>query len=93
MSDNGFPRSIRTDLFTPAETAIRTALIAVEAVGADPLLTDAVILLGDAQKKVAEWVDREIAAGRMAMPKPPCKHPFGRNKEGWCFECGDHPHV
>ncbi len=60
MSDNGFPRAIRVDLFSPAERSIWAARGIVEEAGADPLLTDAVILLTDAQRKVAEYVDRQI---------------------------------
>lgn len=57
MGDN-IPRRIRIDLMTPAELAIRNAMLAVEEVGADPLLTDAVILLQQARDKVADYVDR-----------------------------------
>lgn len=53
-------RRIRIDLMTPAELAIRNAMIAVEEVGADPLLTDAVILLQQARDKVADYVDRNL---------------------------------
>ena len=56
---NGIPRRARIDLYTPAEAAIRAALIVVESVGAHPLLTDAVILLGQAQEKVADFVEME----------------------------------
>lgn len=60
MSTNldSIPRRARLDLNTPAELAIRRAMDAVEAVGADPLLTDAVILLDQARQKVADYVDR-----------------------------------
>ena len=43
----------------PAEIAIHDAIIAVEKVGCDVLLTDAVILLSEAATKVADFVDRE----------------------------------
>lgn len=56
---DSIPRRIRIDLMTPAELAIRDAVIAVEEVGADPLLTEAVILLQRAREKVADFVDRE----------------------------------
>ena len=62
MSD--IPRRIRVDLFTPAERAIHDAKHAVEAAGAHPLLTDAVVLLAKAQEKVADFVD-----GRSAEPE------------------------
>jgi len=51
------PRRIRIDRLTPAERAIYDALIAVEAVGAHPLLTEAVVLLQEARSKVADYVD------------------------------------
>lgn len=55
MSD--IPRRNRIDQMTPAELAIRDAMSAVEAAGADVRLTDAVVLLGQAQNKVADFVD------------------------------------
>lgn len=57
MNDFDFPRRARIDLMTPAELAIREAMIAVEAVGAHPWLTEAVVLLEKAQSKVADYVD------------------------------------
>jgi 3-oxoacyl-[acyl-carrier-protein] synthase III len=56
-TDNQIPRRCRIDLNTPAELAIRAAMEAVEMAGADPLLTDAVILLDQAREKVADFVD------------------------------------
>lgn len=56
---NGIPRRARVDLLTPAERAIREAIIAVEEVGADPLLTEALVLLGHARERLADYVDRE----------------------------------
>ncbi len=53
------PRRIRIDLMTPAELAIREAVHAVECAGAHPLLTEAVNLLGQAQNKVADFVDQK----------------------------------
>lgn len=58
MTDN-IPRRIRLDLNTPAELAIRAAIIAVEEAGCHPLLTDAVNLLSEAREKVADFVDLE----------------------------------
>jgi hypothetical protein len=37
-------------------------MLAVEIVGAHPLLTDAVVLLGQAREKVADYVDCEVPA-------------------------------
>src|SRR6185369_2263158 len=52
-------RRIDIQRLTPAETAIRNAMLAVEDVGADPLLTDAVNLLQQARDKVADYVDHD----------------------------------
>jgi hypothetical protein len=60
---NGTPRRIRVDLQTPAEVAIRAAVVAVEACGADTLLTDAVVLLSKAADKVADYVDYQLKGG------------------------------
>lgn len=43
---------------TRAELAIRNAMLEFENVGADPLLTEAVILLQSAQDKVADFVEK-----------------------------------
>ena len=59
MGNQQIPRRIRVDLMTPAELAIRDAVAAVEQAGAHPLLTDAVNLLGQAQAKVADYVDAQ----------------------------------
>ncbi len=61
---NDIPRRNRLDLNTPAELAIRDAMLAVETVGAHPLLTDAVVLLGQAREKVADFVDRPALNGK-----------------------------
>ena len=52
-----FPRRICVDRMTPAELAIMAAVQAVEALPADTRLTDAVILLGQARDRVADFVD------------------------------------
>jgi hypothetical protein len=56
---DGFPRRARIDMLTPAEAAIRAAVDAVERAGAHPLLTEAVILLSEAQERVADYVELE----------------------------------
>lgn len=52
-----FPRRNCLDASHQAELAIRAAIDAVEALGADPLLTDAVIKLGEAKDRVADWLE------------------------------------
>ena len=64
MADNGVPRRIRVDLFAPAEQAIWQARGVVEAAGAHPRLTDAVILLSQAQN--LDWLGSTITALRRA---------------------------
>lgn len=54
---NDIPRRCRIDLYCDAERAIAAAVAAVEAMPADPRLTDAVILLGAAKDSVADYVD------------------------------------
>lgn len=54
---NEIPRRSRIDLMTPAELAIRNALMAVEDVGADIRLTQAVTLLSAAQTRLADFID------------------------------------
>lgn len=55
---DGIPRRCRIDLMAPAELEIRNAVLAVEKLGADPLLTDAVVLLQQAREKVADYIER-----------------------------------
>lgn len=57
MNTNEFPRRNKLYEMTPAELAIYNAIQEVEKVGADPLLTDAVILLTQAKEKVADYID------------------------------------
>lgn len=54
---DGFRRRSRIDHMVPAELAIRNAVRVVEGVGAHPLLTEAVVLLSEAQEKVADFVE------------------------------------
>ena len=56
MNDQ-IPRRNRIDLMTPAEKAIYDAIQVVEEAGAHELLTKAVVLLGEAQEAVADYVD------------------------------------
>jgi len=57
-------RRNRRDMWTPEEVAIHDALDAVEALGAHPLLTDVVVLLGHAQSKLADYIDAHPAVAR-----------------------------
>lgn len=51
------PRRIRLDMMTPEELAIYNLVGEIEKLGAHPLLTDVVVLLGQARDKLADWVD------------------------------------
>ena len=52
------PRRCRVDRWCDAELAISRAVDEVEKMPADLRLTDAVILLGEARGKVADFVDQ-----------------------------------
>lgn len=52
-----FPRRRFVDQHAPAERAIYEAMGAVEMLGADPLLTEAVTALGKAADLVADWLE------------------------------------
>lgn len=60
MGGINIPRRVNLHEFTPAEKAIYKAASEVEKMGADVLLTDAVILLQQAQDKVADYVDAKL---------------------------------
>lgn len=82
MIDN-FPRRNRVDLWTRAEKAIQDAVDVCETtLPADPLETYSIILLAEARAKVAQLVDREIRAGRMAMPTGPTSTPVSEGTPG-----------
>lgn len=51
------PRRACLESMTPAERAIYDAMQSVEHLGGDPLLTDAVTKLSDAQALVADWLE------------------------------------
>lgn len=53
------PRRIRQDLWIKQEKLIFNAMQEVEKMPADTRLTDAVILLSQAQEKVADFIDSE----------------------------------
>ncbi len=66
--DDELPRRIRVDRMVPAELAIRAAVHAVEEMPAASRLTDAVILLGQAQNCVADFVDGVTTALTKSSP-------------------------
>ena len=57
LSNNGHPRRNRIDLNIPAELKIRAAADAVEVLGCDVRLTNAVIKLAEARELVADWAE------------------------------------
>jgi hypothetical protein len=57
MSINDIPRRIQIDKLSDGEKAIYDAVQAVERMGADVRLTNAVILLQQAREQVANFVD------------------------------------
>jgi len=57
--ESKIPRRCQVDKMSVPELEIRNVILSVEELGADPLLTDAVILLGQAQNKVANYIDQE----------------------------------
>jgi len=59
--EDGIPTRNSVQDWTPAEHAISIAIEAVEASGASPALTDAVVLLGRARDRVADHVEGERA--------------------------------
>ena len=55
--ENEIPRRSRLDLNTPAEKAIYDAIQEVEKIGADPKLTNIVVMLGKARDLLSDFVD------------------------------------
>jgi hypothetical protein len=87
----GIPRRNCLDLNTPAELAIRHAVGVVEEAGCHPLLTEAVVLLGQARDKVSDFVDLPP----QAMTKPEADKRtaelFGEDSFTECDRSGDRP--
>jgi hypothetical protein len=54
-----WPRRANTQTMTKEELAIQNLVWEIEKLGADPLLTDAVVLLGQARDKLSDWIDKE----------------------------------
>ena len=63
--ENEIPRRNRLDLNTPEELKIYEAVQAVESLGADPLLTDCVVLLSEAKRKLSDYVDKNEKRARL----------------------------
>lgn len=80
---NNIPRRARVDLYVPAETAIREAMLAVEAMGADVLLTKAVVLLGEAQTAVADYVDAQPLTSERTREMLGAKEPIPFKVPRW----------
>lgn len=59
MTDK-IPRRACLYLHVPAETAITAAIDAVENLGADVRLTEAVNLLSEARDKVSDYIDEQL---------------------------------
>lgn len=58
------PRRNDINRYVPAEKAIMAAMGEVESMGADELLTDAVVLLSQAKDRVADFVDRKLTRAK-----------------------------
>lgn len=55
-----FPRRSCQWLKTPAETSIQSAIVSVEALGADKRLSDALFLLSQSQDLVADYIESDL---------------------------------
>lgn len=55
--ENGISRRCNLQRMTPAELAIRDAMLAVEEAGAHPWLTDVVNRLGEAREQLGDYID------------------------------------
>lgn len=66
--EDQIPRRNRIDQFSTGEKAIFDAVQTVEAMGAHPRLTDAVVLLGQAREAVADYVDSKPVEEKAGVP-------------------------
>ena len=66
---NKIPRRARTENMTPEELAMLGLSWQIEELGAHPLLTDVVVLLGSAREKLGDWVDLQSAQQRLQSDK------------------------
>lgn len=66
MAENEIPRRCYLERMTPAERAIWDAKEVIEGLPADTRLTQAVILLAEAQDRVADFVDgKDLHEGKI----------------------------
>lgn len=77
------PRRARLDLMTTGERAIYEVMQEVEKMGAHVLLTETVILLGQAREKLADWVDRDENICSRGV------HMLVRDRPPVCADCPD----
>ena len=75
------PRRSRIDQMSPEEKSLFDMVGQIEALGAHPLLTDCVVLLGEARSKLSDWVD---------MSRPTPDQADGATGEELCSACS-HP--
>lgn len=85
-----FPRRTRIDKFITEERLIRDVVEEVENLGAYPLLTDVVILLGEAQEKLADWVDLQIENDIPTVIGFDCDFTKSiiQSSHRYCYRCG-----
>lgn len=57
LTKHGYPRRRDITELTPLEQKLRDAMLAVEAEGAHPFLTDASTFIQKARESVADWVE------------------------------------
>lgn len=70
VSPTGFRRRAVLNLMTPAEESIFNCIQSVEELGADPLLTDAVVGLGRVHDLVADWLEGKSGLDAPQSPAP-----------------------
>jgi hypothetical protein len=90
MDEKTLPRRIRLDLMTPEELALYNMVGEIEKLGAHPLLTHCVVLLGDARSKLSDWVDLQAAEQKRAADE--CQsHAWNETHTGFkfCPDCGN----
>ena len=73
------------DQLEPSELAIVSAVEAVESMPADTRLTEAVILLGQARDKVADYVDELLLLRKARLAKITHEHKCGGSSCTVCF--------